>query len=405
GPPAPSQTQTPTTTGPVEREPSRGEEARAPAPPTRVLHVINGEHFAGAERVQDLLALRLGEHGYGVGFVALKPGRFGEARRSTAAPLTELAMASRWDLRAARSVARLATTGGYRLLHAHTPRSLLIAAIAARRTGLPLVYHVHSPTSRDTTHRLRNWLNARVEAWGVRAAARLITVSPTLTRHMQSQGVAADTLCCVLNGVPAVPGATPRRPPTGEWTLGMVALFRPRKGAELLIESLATLRSRGVPLRLRMIGPFESAAYGEQLTGLARQRGVEGAIDWTGFTDCVPAELAKVDALALPSLFGEGLPMVVLEAMAAALPVVATRCEGVAQAVVDRQTGLLVEPGSGAALTAAIGQLVTGGVDYAALSAAALDRHAERFSDAIMARNVAAVYGRLLGQPASHATH
>lgn len=369
-----------------------------PRPTGRVLHVINGEHFSGAERVQDLLGLRLPAHGFEVGFVALKAGRFGDVRQSTAAPLMELKMASRWDLRAAASVARVCRAGGYDLLHAHTPRSALIASIAARLTGAPLIYHVHSPTSRDSTHEVRNWVNDKVERWSIRSAARLITVSPTLSDDLESRGVDRGRMRCVLNGVPIMPGAEPRRRPTNGWTIGMVALFRPRKGAEVLLEALAELRERGHDVQLRMIGPFEDKYYEAELMRLADGLGVEDAVRWTGFTDNVAEQLDRVDLLALPSLFGEGLPMVVLEAMAMALPVVATRCEGVSQAVVDGETGRLVEPADARALASAIEWIITGADDYEQLSEASLRRHAEQFSDDAMAARVAEIYREVLSR-------
>lgn len=381
--------------------PGAPEPLRVFAPPAerrlpRVLHVINGEHYSGAERVQDLLAQRLPDHGYEVGFVALKPGLFGDHRQSVAAPLEELEMLARWDLRAAGRVAAIARQGDYRLIHAHTPRSAMIGSLAARRLKLPFVYHVHSPTSRDSTRWVANWVNDKIERWSVSRAARLITVSPTLTHHMHTLGVPQARLTCVLNGVPALEGVTPRAAPRGGWTLGMVALFRPRKGAEALLEALAMLRSRGQDVSLRAIGPFETPAYEEHLLALAERLGVADAVRWTGFTEDVSAQLARVDALALPSLFGEGLPMVVLEAMAAGLPVIATRCEGVAEAVAHRENGLLVEPGSVSQLAQAIEDLVTGQLDYAGASAAALARHASRFSDNAMAAQVARVYSQLL---------
>lgn len=385
-----------TTPAPLDTVPLPRPDAPRDVRLARVLHVINGEHYSGAERVQDLLALRLPRHGFEVGFVTLKPGRFAEARAARDAPVHDLAMAGRWDLRAAARVARLAREGGYRLIHAHTPRSALVGSIAARRAGVPFVYHVHSPTSRDSTRRAINLLNDRVERWSVAAAARLITVSPTLTEHMTALGVPAQRVRCVMNGVPRVPGARPRPAPAGEWTLGMVALFRPRKGTETLLEALASLASRGVRVGLRAIGPFESTEHQERLVGLASRLGLGGAVRWTGFTENVHDELAQVDALALPSLFGEGLPMVVLEAMAVGLPVIATHCEGVAQAVAHRETGMLVEPGSVSQLAAAIEELVTGRLDYEQASAAALRRHAERFSDDAMAARVADVYRELL---------
>jgi glycosyltransferase involved in cell wall biosynthesis len=198
--------------------------------------------------------------------------------------------------------------------------------------------------------------------------------------------------------VPTNLAAIDRTPPLGTWTLGTVALFRPRKGVEVLLEALAAVRSWDLDVRLRAVGGFETLAYETAILGLADRLGVTSAIDWTGFTRDVNAELAKIDLFVLPSLFGEGLPMVVLEAMAAGVPVIATRVEGVPEAVVHRETGLLVDPDSVSQLAAAIRQVVDGDMDYAAMSRAGRERHAEKFSDVAMARNVAAVYDDVLAR-------
>jgi glycosyltransferase involved in cell wall biosynthesis len=366
----------------------------------RVLHVVNGEHFSGAERVQDLLALELPQFGFEVGFACLKHGLFAEKRASQESPLHDLRMRGKFDVRPSRELARIAREGDYALLHAHTPRSLLVASLAAMQTGLPLVYHVHSPASRDSTRPVANWLNDRVERWAARGAKQLLTVSPTLTEHMRGMGFSPDVLHCVLNGVPSLPEGAPgsrrRKQPIGPFVVGMVALFRPRKGAEVLLDAIAELRERGHDVRLQAIGPFETDEYREELYQREAGLALQEVVHWTGFTDDVPAELAKIDALALPSLFGEGLPMVVLEAMAAGLPVVATRCEGTTEAVLDGETGFVVEPASVVQMADAIEKLVVGKVDYAEMSLAARNRHADRFSARSMARHVARVYDAVL---------
>ena len=366
----------------------------------RVLHVINGEHFAGAERVQDHLALQLPGFGYSVGFACLKQGRFAENRESIGTPLLECDMSGRFDFRPVKQIVRYAQENNFELLHAHTPRSLMIASLAANRLGIPLVYHVHSPTSRDSTRWITNQVNHWIEKFSSRNVQRLITVSPTLSEHMRSCGYNVDRLTCVLNGVPVLPknspGARIRRTPVKPIVVGMVALFRPRKGTEVLLEALANLRSHGHEIRLEAIGPFETPQYEAELFDHVERLGLQEAVHWAGFTDDVPAALAKVDVLALPSLFGEGLPMVVLEAMAAGLPVVATRCEGTSEAILHRETGLLVEAGSVSQLSEALEQIVTRKIDYPAMSKAARERHAERFSSEAMARNVAEVYDSVL---------
>jgi glycosyltransferase involved in cell wall biosynthesis len=371
----------------------------APSRTIRALHLVNGEHYSGAERVQDLLAKQLPHIGCEVGFVCVKPRRFPAARESKDTPLVEMPMRGRFDLRVVKRIAAMVKNGGCDLVHAHTPRTALVGRLAARRAGVPFVYHVHSPAGRDSTRWALNKVNAMVEWAAVRDADRLIAVSPSLRQYMIASGIDVLRVTCVPNGVPAPGNARDRQPPTGTWMLGTVALFRPRKGIEVLLESLAALRSRGVNVRLRAVGGFETPAYEWAIHALAERLGVADAIDWIGFTRGVNRELAKIDVFVLPSLFGEGLPMVVLEAMAAGVPVVASRVEGVPDAVSHRATGLLVEPGSVSQLSRAIEELVGGGMDYAALSRGARRRHAELFSDATMAAGVNAVYRDIITTP------
>lgn len=400
-------------TSPLEFSPTTPVSVLTPSPVTaapvggehsvgtiRVLHLINGEHYSGAERVQDLLARQLPEFGYDVGFACVKPFRFPLARETKSAALWELPMRGRFDFRVVKKLRRLVEENEYALIHAHTPRTALVGRLASRRAGVPLIYHVHSPAGHDSTRQFLNAFNALVEWHSLRQADRLIAVSPSLQRYMVARGFSAERIVCVPNGVPVPANARDRRPPTGAWTLGTVALFRPRKGIEILLESLAALRSWGLDVRLRAVGGFETLAYETAILGLADRLGVATAIDWTGFTRNVNAELDRIDLFILPSLFGEGLPMVVLEAMAAGVPVIATRVEGIPEAITQRETGLLVDPHSVSQLATAVRQFIEGEVDYAAISRHARERHAARFSDVAMARNVAAVYDAVLKERA-----
>ena len=95
------------------------------------------------------------------------------------------------------------------------------------------------------------------------------TWSPAASRPTASS--ASPTACR------AAVATIDRTPPTGTWTLGTVALFRPRKGIEVLLEALAALRSWGVDVRLRAVGGFETLAYETAILGLADRSGVAGA--------------------------------------------------------------------------------------------------------------------------------
>ena len=378
-------------------------EAVAPAirqasPPTlaKVLHVINGEHYAGAERVQDLLALSLPDHGYEVGFVVLKPGRFKKLRQAQQTPLFELPMRSRFDLSAATRLGALVRDESYAIVHTHTPRTAFIGRLAAAPLAIPVVHHLHSPTSRDTTYRLRNWVNAVTERLSLSSVDAVVAVSESLARYARRIGIAADKTFVVPNGVACRAAIFTRRQPADCWTLATAALFRPRKGTEVLLRAVAILKAARLPVRLRAVGAFESAGYEHQVMTLADKLGVAEMVEWRGFCADVNRELDAADVFVLPSLFGEGMPMVVLEAMAAGLPVIGTNVEGVPEVVRDGLEGLIVPPGDAHALAAAVERFVTRQVDWATLAANARRRQAERFSQRTMAAGLADVYRRLL---------
>ncbi len=364
----------------------------------RIMHVVNGEHYAGAERVQDLLAARLPDFGYTVGFACVKPDQFPALRRCQQAPLYGLLMRSRADLRPAKLLARIIRDEGYAAVHTHTPRAALVGRVAAWLSGRPMVHHVHSPTTRDSTRRALNWANAATERFCLTGVAAAIGVSQAMGRYARSLGIAADRVWVVPNGVPSRAVLPSRRAPQGAWTLGVVALFRPRKGLEVLLDALAELRSRRVPVRLRAVGAFEAPEYEAQIRALVERLGLQEAIDWTGFCSNVTAELERMDLFVLPSLFGEGLPMVILEAMAAGVPVIATNVEGVPEAIRAERDGLLVPPHDAPQLAGAIERFIAGEADWQAIRASAHERQRAHFSDESMARGVAGVYDAVVGE-------
>ncbi|MGZ5053858.1 MAG: glycosyltransferase [Methylobacter sp.] len=360
----------------------------------RVLYIISGEFFAGAERVQDLLALRLPNYGYEVGFACLKSGKFPVCRASVV-PLFETTMKSKFDLVPAWEIARIVKQNGYALLHAHSPRAAMVGRVAAWLTGVPMVYHMHSPTIRDTDSVWRNRINSIVERLSLTGVARLIAVSQSLNKYTREQGWPAQRITTVANGVPSFGSLLSRPAPGSEWVIGCVALFRPRKGLEILIEALAKLLQAGRAVRLRAVGSFETPEYEAGVKALALRLGVNLVIDWIDFTQDVNAEFAKMDVFVLPSLFGEGMPMVVLEAMALGVPVVASDVEGVSEVLNHGRTGLVVPAGKVENLSAALVDLIDGNCDWSRMRESAYQVQVERFSDHSMAEGVAHVYDEI----------
>ena len=368
---------------------------------TGALHLINGEHYSGAERVQDLLGLSLDKFGYQVSFAALKDGKFAANRRSTCDFHLEL-MRGRWDWGITGRLLQLVESQDFKILHAHTPRTLMVGAALAKRTGLPLVYHVHSPVGRDSTRWLQNKINLLVERRSLRQAAHLIAVSDSVGQYMNEMGYGNDRLTAVPNGVPVVSTETrtalaAQKTWTSPWqtTLGTVALFRPRKGTEILLQALARWKAAGRDIGVLAVGGFETEAYQAHLKQLTQQLGIEDRVHWTGFTRDVNSYFPSMDIFVLPSLFGEGLPMVVLESMAMGIPVVASDVEGIQQAIRDRIDGRIARPGDVDSLAQIIPQMVDT-VNLQEMGESAALRQRESFSDLSMCRATAAVYDRLL---------
>lgn len=364
----------------------------------RVLHLINGEHYAGAEKVQDLLGLGLPEHGVEVTFACLKPDRFPAMRQSQDAALVRVPMRSRFDLRPARQLAHFIRDDGYQLIHTHTPRAALVGQRAARLAGVPLVHHVHGQTLVEVGRRGISWISAKVERYSLRRAKRLIAVSDSSAAYLREQGFDGNQIGIVPNGVPVPQTRRSSSPPQSVWTIGTVALFRPRKGTEVLLDAIAKLRAKGLPVRLRAIGGFETPEYEATVHKHAQRLGIEDAVDWIGFRQDVAAEMSQLDVMVLPSLLAEGLPMVILEAMAAGVPVVGSRVPGITDVVRHNVDGLLAEPNDAASLAEQLSRLIKQQVDWATLRENAQAQHAQHYSAQAMAGGVAAIYRQVLDQ-------
>lgn len=364
----------------------------------KVLHLINGEHFSGAERVQDLLAMAMPEFGYDVGFACVKPVKFPEVRQSKSAELFATPMKSKFDFWCAGRVAAVFREHDYRMLHAHTPRTLLIGSIAARRLGCPLVYHVHSPVGRDSERGLTNKLNTMIESWSLKRVNRMICVSNSLSNYMSELGHAKEKIRVVSNGVAVINDLPQREPPSGVWTIGTMALFRPRKGTEVLLDALAILKSKNIPVKLRAVGPFETSDYEKEIMAQVDRLNIGDMIQWTGFQTNVNEQLRQMDLFVLPSLYGEGLPMVVLESMANAVPVVASHVEGIPEAVRDNIDGRIFEPGNANDLADKLSDLIGDQSKWKSMSQNALQHQRECLSDKSMAKGVAFIYDELLGK-------
>lgn len=374
----------------------------------RVLHLINGQHFGGASRV----LVNYLEAGSRRADVAVGLFFYGELERRLASlgvATAVIPMRNRLDLRAAREVVRLARRFNADILHTHQVRNTLIGRLAAKVDGRRVVTHVHSPAFRESTSWTRNTLTGAIDRLLLPMSDRFVAVSASLAAELSRAGVRSDRVRVVHNGIPipVTQSAEELRRVREELDLrddfpviGMTALFRPRKGTEVLLEAVARLRRRLPQARLLLVGPsFDGpgGAYGAQLRALASELDIADRTTFTGFRQDVARMLGALDLFVLPSLFGEGMPMALLEAMGAGVPVVSTPVEGIGELIADGENGLLVPAGNVDSLADAIERIASDDAFRAATASAGRATVETEYSAERMAAGLEGVYAELIG--------
>ncbi len=365
----------------------------------RVLHVVNGEYYAGAERVQDLLGQHLSASLWDVGFACVKPDQFPKQRQCQDVPLFATPLRCPWSRRAIDEIVRVIREDDYDIVHSHTPRSAWAASRAARRVGCPFVHTMHDVSLGQKVGRARRVID-RYTISKLKQADVVTTVSPA-THQLAERLDLGKQRRMILNGVAHAQSGFNRTSPFDlgadhVWNLGTVALIRPCKGIEVLIRAVARLRDRGCRVKATVVGTFFTSQYEREVMDLVEHLGIAEQIDFAGFSDDVPAHLETFDLFVMPSIGPEGLPMVLLESMAHALPTIGSAVPGVADVVRPGSDGLLFPPGDAEALADAVESFVSRRVNWTSMSEAARLRHANEFSVRRMASEFASVYRELI---------
>jgi len=254
-------------------------------------------------------------------------------------------------------VPRLGVGATADVVHAQFARGGALALPLARALGKRLVVTLHG----GDVSKNKNWhgtVQARRWPAVVAFAARFVCVSEAVAETAMRRGVPRGKITVLPIGV-EVPDVPPKVP-DGTRPFLFVGRFVPKKGIDVLADAVRRLDATGAPVRLVCVGdgPLRSA-----LEAVARDT---GAIELTGWLP--PAEVTRAmvgaSALLVPSIVApdgdaEGLPSVIPEAMAQAIPVVGSAEGGIAEAVLHERTGLLVPPGDAGALASAMARLAS----------------------------------------------
>jgi colanic acid/amylovoran biosynthesis glycosyltransferase len=289
------------------------------------------------------------------------------------------------------------------VLHAHFGRGGALALPIARALGIPLVVTFHGADATKETHyrrRLVPRIYRRRLAALQQEAALFVCVSEFVRDRLLARGFPPDKLEVIYQGVePGIENTAEPEAVEGPYVL-FVGRFVEKKGVSNLIEAMRLLEAQGSGVRLVLIGDGPlSGALKERARGLRHVR----FLGWLPNPE-VRRWMRGALALCVPSVTAregdsEGLPTVIFEAMAEAVPVVGSDHAGIAEAVLHDRTGLIVAEADPPALAAALARLVEHPELRRRLGTAARAAAAERFSAPRQSRRLEAALLRVAGLP------
>ena len=156
----------------------------------KILHIVNGEFFSGAEKVQHIIGKRLSENGYEIMFATLFDGDFEKICKGNKYKIMHFKMQSKFDILVAFKIARFIKKHNYKLIHVHTVRTLIIGLIASCICGIPIIEHVHSPVQRESKNIFKNFFNFLISRILQLFVNKIICVSNSLKFNLINTGVA-----------------------------------------------------------------------------------------------------------------------------------------------------------------------------------------------------------------------
>ncbi|MGA2232636.1 MAG: glycosyltransferase family 4 protein [Tepidisphaeraceae bacterium] len=279
------------------------------------------------------------------------------------------------------------------LVHTNSLKANLLGGIAARLARRPVVWHLRdrisedylSPTAARLVRVFSHYLPHHIVA-NSNATLATLTTDPALGSVIYSGLDLSEYL------------AIAPRERAGPPRVGIIGRLAEWKGQHVFLQAAAEIKNRIPGVTFQIIGSplFGETDYESRLHQLADSLGIAPITEFTGFRRDIPALLAQLDLLVHASITGEPFGQVVVQAMAAAKPVVATNGGGIPEVVADGQTGLLVPMNDPHAMTDAVCRILGDTALSEAMGQKARQRARDLFTIQRTAAQTMDLYDRLL---------
>ena len=307
------------------------------------------------------------------------------------------------DLVAFWKIYRLLRRGRFDLVHTHTSKAGLLGRIAARMAGVPHIVHTpHGQAFNGYAGRMLTTLFVLLDRWAATFTDRIIGLTDQEIRDNLERRIGRpEQFVSIPSGIdlkrferrekePADVKASLGLSPSSR-LIGSVGRLDPVKGHTYLLDAFAVLAPRFSDLHLALVGDGELLP---ELQSRAQQAGLTDRVLFLEWREDVPDLLLAFDLFVFPSL-SEGMGRGLVEAMAAGLPIVATRVCSIPEVLAEGEAGCLVEPANSLALARGIETLLLDPELRSRLAKAARER-AKGYSVETMLQKIEAVYQGLL---------
>lgn len=362
----------------------------------RIMHVVHTLRTGGMERNVLALANALEGPHFHTAICSCTPAGPIKEQRSPGVELFELRKRDGNDPALIARLVRLFRRQRPDIVHTHAWGALVEGLLAARVAGVPVVVHGEHGTLRTRRHQIV------VQRWAWRRVDRLLSVSDALAERMAREvGVPRSQIVTIPNGVDATRFRSRDRArvraersiPLDAVVIGTIGRLVAVKDHSTLLRALAIAAREGRMVHTLIAG---DGALHSDLASEARALGLSESVHFLEDRDDVEDVLAAMDVFVLSST-SEGLSNTILEAMAAGLPVVATKVGGNAELVVDTVTGFLVSAQDPSTLWAPLARLIESPALRRSLGAAGRHRVMAEFSFDATVNAYRALYENVVG--------